>query len=114
MSKLEVKKFKPIKSNIVILVKEQEERLASGLYMPEVRHKDKFRQGVIIATGPEVKEVEVGESCIFNEYSGTKNIFDDDEEKRFYLFMKEEDVWATFAGEMEVVEITDTCIKNDG
>ena len=112
--KLKIKKFKPIKSNIVVVVKEQPNQLASGLYIPDVRHKDKFRQGVVIAIGPDVKDVAVGDMCIFNEYSGTKNIFPDDPEKVFYLFMKDEDVWASYTGELEVMEVHDTCRKNDG
>lgn len=103
--KLEIKKFKPKKSNIVVVVKDQPNQLKSGLWIPEVRHKDKYRQGTVIAVGPDVKNLKGGVMVIFNEYTGTKNIFPDDPNKIFYLFMKEEDVWAEYSGDVEIMEL---------
>ncbi|MBF0556696.1 MAG: co-chaperone GroES [Nitrospirae bacterium] len=80
-------KFKPLKERVFVSYKEELERTAGGLYVPDTA-KEKPQRGKIEAVGSEVKELKVGDEVFFDKYSGSKVQIDSVD----YLIIKEEDV----------------------
>ena len=80
-------KFKPLKDRVFVTYAEEEERTKGGLYVPDTA-KEKPQKGKVEAVGSEVKEVKVGDSVLFDKYSGSKVKMNDQE----YLIIKEEDI----------------------
>ncbi len=80
-------KFRPLKERVFVSYAAEPDKTASGLYIPDAA-KEKPQKGVIEAIGSEVKDVKVGETVLFDKYSGSKINIDDEE----YLILKEEDI----------------------
>jgi chaperonin GroES len=80
-------KFKPLKDRVFVKYSDEAERTAGGIYIPESA-KEKPQKGVIEAVGSEVKEIKVGDTILFDKYSGSKVNIDNNE----YLIIKEEDI----------------------
>lgn len=81
-------KIRPLKERVVVKYSEEEmEKTAGGIYVPDVA-KEKPQKGVVEAVGSEVKEVKVGNTVLFDKYSGSKIKIDNVE----YLIIKEEDI----------------------
>ena len=72
---------------------EEDEKSAGGLFIPDTA-KEKPQRGTVEAVGSEVKEVKVGETILFDKYSGSKIVVDGID----YLILKEEDILGIFAG----------------
>ncbi len=74
-------KLRPLADRLVIEPLEQEERTASGLYIPETA-KEKPQQGRVIAVGPGAyregtgeripMDVKEGDRVLFAKYAGTE------------------------------------------
>lgn len=62
-----------------------------GLYIPDAA-KEKPQKGKIESIGDDVKSVKVGDSILFDKYSGSKITMDGTE----YLILKEEDILGVF------------------
>lgn len=60
--------LKPIKDRILILRDDQETETKSGIILP----KDEMPQGsgIVMAVGPEVSEIKVGQRVIFKKLDG--------------------------------------------
>ncbi len=86
-------KFKPLKDRVFVSYAEEEEKTKGGLYVPDTA-KEKPQKGKVEAVGSEVKEIKVGDSVLFDKYSGSKVKMDDKE----YLIIKEEDVLGIVEG----------------
>ena len=80
-------KFKPLKDRVFVTYSEEGEKTAGGLYIPDSA-KEKPQKGVVEAVGSEVKEIKVGNTILFDKYSGSKVNIDNNE----YLIIKEEDI----------------------
>jgi chaperonin GroES len=80
-------KFKPLKDRVFVTYSEEGERTAGGLYIPDSA-KEKPQKGVVEAVGSDVKELKVGNTILFDKYSGSKVNIDNIE----YLIIKEEDI----------------------
>lgn len=80
-------KFRPLKDRVFVKYTDEAEKTAGGIYIPESA-KEKPQKGVIEAVGSEVKEIKVGDIILFDKYSGSKVIIDNNE----YLIIKEEDI----------------------
>jgi chaperonin GroES len=80
-------KFKPLKDRVFVKYSEEIEKTSGGIYVPDVA-KEKPQRGVVEAIGKEVKEVKVGNTILFDKFSGSKINIDNVE----YLILKEEDV----------------------
>lgn len=80
-------KFKPLKDRVFVKYSAEAEKTAGGLYIPESA-KEKPQKGIIEAVGSEVKEIKVGDTILFDKYSGSKINIDNNE----YLIIKEEDI----------------------
>lgn len=86
-------KFKPLKDRVFVKYSEEGEKTAGGIYIPESA-KEKPQKGVVEAVGSEVKDVKVGNSILFDKYSGSKVNIDNVE----YLIIKEEDILGIVEG----------------
>ena len=79
--------FKPLKDRVFVSFSEEAEKTTGGLYIPDAA-KEKPQKGKVEAVGSEAKDVKVGETILFDKYSGSKiNIEGDD-----FLIIKEEDI----------------------
>ena len=90
--------LKPLGDRVVIRVLEQEEKTASGLFLPDTA-KAKPSQGEVVAVGPGkvqddgkrvALDVKVGDKIIFSKYAGTEVKF----EGTKYLIVSERDILA--------------------
>ena len=90
--------LKPLGDRVVIRVLEQEEKTASGIFLPDTA-KEKPSQGEVVAVGPGklqddgkrvALDVNVGDKIIFSKYAGTEVKF----EGTKYLIVSERDILA--------------------
>ena len=86
-------KFKPLKDRVFVRYTEEGEKTAGGLYIPDTA-KEKPQKGTVEAVGSEVKEIKVGNTILFDKYSGSKVTIDNNE----YLIVKEEDILGIVEG----------------
>ena len=82
--------IQPLADYVVAQPEEAETKTASGLYLPE-NAKEKPKTSKVVAVGPDVKGVKVGDRIIYKSYSSTDVKVGSDE----YMLIKEEDVLAT-------------------
>ena len=89
-------KFKPLRDRVLVKYTEEAEKTAGGLYIPDTA-KEKPQKGEIVAVGPgrvtddgklQPMTVKVGDTVLFDKYSGSKVTMDDVE----YLIVREEDI----------------------
>ena len=85
--------IKPLADIFLIVPKEAETKIASGIFIPDTA-KEKPQQGTVLAVGPgkkdEPMEVKVGDVVLYGKYSGTEVAV---EEKK-YLIVKQSDILA--------------------
>jgi chaperonin GroES len=101
-------KLRPLADRVVIEPLDQEERTASGLYIPETA-KEKPQQGVVVAVGPGARkddsgerhplDVQVGDRVLFARYAGTDFKVHGKELK----ILKESDLLAVIVESLEAV-----------
>jgi len=82
--------IKPLADRVVAVREEALAKTASGLYLPD-NAKEKPVIATVVAIGPDVKSLKVGNKIVYKEYSTTELKINDSE----YLIVKEEDVLAT-------------------
>ncbi len=91
--------LKPLAGYVVIETIVQEEKTASGIYLPDTASKEKPQTGVILAVGKGITldngnvvepEVKVGNQVVFAKYVGTELTLDG----KKYLILKEKDILA--------------------
>jgi chaperonin GroES len=82
--------IQPLADYVVATAEEAESKTASGLYLPD-NAKEKPKTAKVVAVGPGVKEVKVGDRIIMKSYSETTVKVGKDE----FMLVKEEDVLAT-------------------
>jgi len=89
-------KFKPLRDRVFVKFSSEEEKTAGGLFIPDSA-KEKPQKGTVIAVGlgkitddgkRQPLEVKVGDTILFDKYSGSKIKMDDEE----YLIIREEDI----------------------
>ena len=90
--------LKPLGDRVVIRVLEQEEKTASGIFLPDTA-KEKPSQGEVIAVGSGkllddgkrlALDVKVGDKIIFSKYAGTEVKLDGEE----MMILNERDILA--------------------
>ena len=91
--------IKPLGDRVVIRVLEQEEKTASGIFLPDTA-KEKPSQGEVVAVGSGKLQdngtrtplgVSVGDKIIFSKYAGTEVKYEGVD----YLIVSERDILAT-------------------
>jgi chaperonin GroES len=89
-------KFKPLRDRVFVKFSAEEEKTAGGLYIPDTA-KEKPQRGTVAAVGPgkvtddgkrQPVDVKVGDTVLFDKYSGSKIRIDDED----YLIIREEDI----------------------
>lgn len=82
--------LQPLSDYVVAVSEEAEAKTATGLYLPE-NAKEKPKTAKIVAVGPNVRQVKVGDRIVYKSYSTTDVKVD----KTEYILVREEDVLAT-------------------
>jgi chaperonin GroES len=89
-------KFKPLRDRVFVKFSSEEDKTAGGLFIPDSA-KEKPQRGTVIAIGPgrvtedgkrQPMDVKVGNTILFDKYSGSKIKMNDEE----YLIIREEDI----------------------
>ena len=89
--------FRPLHDRILVKRLEQEEKLPSGIIIPDTA-KEKPQEGEVLAVGPGARkddgtlippDVKAGDRVLFGKWSGTEVKIDGDE----LLIMKESDLF---------------------
>ncbi|TAL23756.1 MAG: co-chaperone GroES [Nitrospirae bacterium] len=89
-------KFKPLRDRVFVRYSSEEEKTAGGLFIPDAA-KEKPQKGTVIAVGTgkvtddgkrQPMEIKVGDTILFDKYSGSKIKMDNEE----YLIIREEDI----------------------
>ncbi len=82
--------IKPLADRVVAVREEAQTKTASGIFLPD-NAKEKPVLAKVVAVGPKVADLKVGDKIVYKEYSTTELKIDGVE----YLIVKEEDVLAT-------------------
>ena len=82
--------LQPLGDYVVAVAEEAESKTASGLYLPDAA-KEKPKTSKVVAVGPAVRQVKVGDRIVYKSYSNTEVKVGKDE----YILVKEEDILAT-------------------
>lgn len=95
-------KFKPLRDRVFVKYSSEEEKTAGGLFIPDAA-KEKPQKGTVMAVGTgritedgkrQPMEVKVGDTILFDKYSGSKIKMDNEE----YLIIREEDILGIVEG----------------
>jgi chaperonin GroES len=84
--------IKPLADRVVAVREEAKTTTASGLYLPDSA-KEKPATVKVVAIGPDVTHIAVGDLIVYKDYTPTNLKINDTE----YLIINEEDVLATIA-----------------
>ena len=82
--------IKPLADRVVAVREEVQAKTTSGLYLPD-NAKEKSVIAKVVAVGPRVTSLKIGDRIVYKEYSTTDLKIDNKD----YLIVKEEDVLAT-------------------
>lgn len=82
-------KLQPLSDRIVLEQLDNEAKTASGIILPDGA-QEKPSEGKVLAVGPEVKEVKVGDRVLYSKYGPNEAKVDGQE----LMIAKEEDVLA--------------------
>ena len=82
--------LKPLGDYVVAQAEEAESKTASGLYLPEAA-KEKPKTSKVLAVGPAVQQVKVGDRIVYKAYSNTELKVGKEE----YVLVQEQDILAT-------------------
>lgn len=84
--------IKPLADRVVAVLEEAQTKTASGLYMPESA-KEKPVIANVIAIGPNVKDLKVGDRIVYKKYAASMVELKID--GKDYFVLEEEDVLGT-------------------
>ena len=82
--------IKPLADRVVAVRKEARTQTASGIYLPDTA-KEKPTMAEVIAVGPDVQTLKVGNTIVYKDYSQTELQVNDQD----YIIVREADVLAT-------------------
>ena len=83
----------PLVDYVVVQQEEAQTKTASGLLLPD-NGADKPKIATILAVGPAVQDVKVGDKVVFGGYSNTDVKIDGSE----YMLVKNENIYAKVSG----------------
>ncbi len=82
---------KPLGNRVLIKIKEQEQKTAGGIFIPETASQEKTQQGSVVAVGTDEEiTVKVGDEVIYDKYAGTSIKIADQE----HLLLSSDDILA--------------------
>ncbi len=82
--------IKPLADRVIAVREEAQTQTASGIFLPD-NSKEKSVIAKVVAAGPQVSSLKLGDRIVYKEYSTTELKVDGVE----YIIVKEEDVLAT-------------------
>lgn len=82
--------LRPLADNVVVQAEQTTSQTPSGFLLPE-SSSEKPAAATVVAIGPNVKAVSVGDKVVYKSYSGTDVTVGKDS----YTIIKEEDILAT-------------------
>jgi len=82
--------IQPLADYVVAQAEKAETKTASGLYLPD-KAQEKPKTAKVVAVGPDVKQVKVGDRILYKAYSTTEVKIGSED----FILVKEEDVLAT-------------------
>ena len=84
--------LQPLADRVVIEKSDdtKKEQVVSGIILPESDTKDIKNKGIVVACGTDVKQVSVGDTVVYTQYSGDDSTIDDTD----YSILKEEQIIA--------------------
>ncbi len=77
--------FKPLGDRVLIKVQEAQTQTASGIYIPDNASKEKPTQAEVMAIGPDVEHVKVGDKVVYTKFARSASVTLDGQE---YLVME--------------------------
>ncbi len=77
--------FKPLGDRVLVKVQEVKTQTASGIYIPDNASKEKPTQAEVMAIGPDVKYVDVGDNVVYTKFARSASVTLDEQE---YLVME--------------------------
>ena len=77
--------FKPLADRVLVQEEEVATQTASGIYIPDNASKEIPTHATVVAIGPDVKHVEVGDKVVYGKYAKSAAVTVDDKE---YLVME--------------------------
>ena len=86
-------KVKPMFSSIFVLPDKIVDKTDSGIILSDYTKK-RPTSGTVLAVGPKVKEIKVGDRIIYGEFSGAKEIMEYGSQDTEIFLMTEDDVIA--------------------
>lgn len=66
--------FQPLGDRVLIKLKEPETTTASGIIIPDNASKEKPNQAEVVAIGPEVEHVAVGDKILFAKFARSSEV----------------------------------------
>ncbi len=81
--------YKTLKDKVILEIKKVGEKTASGLIVPETA-KETQQEGTVVAVGPKVESVKIGDVVIYGKFIGFEVSIDDKE----HIIINEEDILA--------------------
>jgi len=66
--------FQPLGERVLVKVKEAQTTTASGIIIPDNASKEKPNEAEVIAIGPDVKHVEVGNNVMFSKFARSADL----------------------------------------
>ena len=66
--------FQPLGDRVLVKIKEPETTTASGIIIPDNASKEKPNQAEVIAIGPDVEHVSVGDSVMFAKFARSSDV----------------------------------------
>lgn len=86
--------IKPLADRVVAVREEAQSKTASGLYLPDAA-KEKPTLAKVVAVGPEVKYVKVGDRIVYKQYA--ESLVELKVDGKEYIIIRESGVAATIA-----------------
>jgi len=77
--------FKPLGDRVLVKVQEAQTQTASGIYIPDNASKEKPTQAEVMAIGPDVEHVKVGDKVVYTKFARSASVTLDGQE---YLVME--------------------------
>ena len=63
--------FQPLGDRVLVKAQEVETKTASGIIIPDNASKEKPTQAAVVAVGPDVEHVAVGDNVIYSKFART-------------------------------------------
>lgn len=91
----------PKEDRCILRRDEVAERTKGGLWIPDVardRQQEVVTFGTIVATGPDVRDVKVGDYVVFGQYAGANVKIMEGNEVMSFVVLREGDIYITLEG----------------